>query len=153
MSSDHDWDRCPYRDEIRAGMDPDNIDDEPVQHDVIVTPGGPLGGCYAVSMHDTPRGYLGTFVNWEEARAAIIARQEADQFWGGLWWCSDHGNLWRIRLDDMTEIEPDHEDAWEHTTEEDLDQFDDPVCGWRPTTGEDLDKSGDDPVCDVEGCT
>ena len=154
MSSDQDWDRCPYRDESRAGMDSDNIDNEdrPVQHDVIITPGGPCGSRYEVSMHDTPRGFLGTFGNWDEAKIAIETRMGSDMVWGDIWWCSDHGNLWRIRLQDGSEIKPEDEDhPWQHTTDEDL-EGDDPVCGWRPTTGEDLDKSGDDLACDVEGC-
>lgn len=87
------------------------MNDQPVQHDVIVTPGGPCGSRYAVSIHDVPRGFLGTFGNWDEARTAILARQEADQVWGDVWWCSDHGNLWRIRIDDGSEIKPGDEDA------------------------------------------
>ncbi len=86
------------------------MSNQPIQGDAVVTPGGPCGSRYAVSLHDTPRGFLGTFGNWDEAKIAIETRMGSDMCWGDVWWCSDHGNLWRIRLEDGSEIKPGDEE-------------------------------------------
>lgn len=97
MSSDQDWDRCPYRDEIRAGMDLDNIDGRPEPEDYMVSPTGPLGSRYSVAVIDGK--HLGDCKDWEQVEYLIRSRMDSEQVFPNVWWQSDHGNIWQIRVD------------------------------------------------------
>jgi len=59
-------------------------------------------------------GFVGEFVEVEDALQAVRDRMERDQFWPNIWWISDHGNFWQIDLEgkEVKTVEEDQDD-WE----------------------------------------
>jgi len=66
------------------------------EDDYQLTPCGHLGGRTAVSQYGK---CIGEFPDNSAALAHVSAHMEANKFWPGIWWVSDHGNAWQIDKD------------------------------------------------------
>ena len=74
----------------------DNTVDAPEQGDYLLTPSGPLLGLTSLSTHEGK--YIGEYPTTDVALEIVASRMESEQFWPGIWWISDHGNLWQIDI-------------------------------------------------------
>jgi len=74
----------------------DDDEDEPQKDDAFLTPSGPLGGRTSVSVDGK---FLGEFNGDEEAVEALKEWMEKNQYWPGVWYVSDHGNINPFTLD------------------------------------------------------
>jgi hypothetical protein len=70
---------------------------EPQPEDYVVSPTGPLGSRYSVSVVEGA--HIGDCKDWEQVEYVIRQRMYRTQVFPDVWWCSDHGNVWQIRVD------------------------------------------------------
>lgn len=65
------------------------------EDDYKVSPCGNLGGRTGVSQFGK---FLGRFATTEDALEFIGEHMEEEQYYPGIYWVSDHGNVWPIDL-------------------------------------------------------
>lgn len=75
----------------------------PAPEDYTITPSGELGS--KLSVGQVEGDFLGEFAEWADAAKAIRDKMEADQFWPGVWFISDHGNVEPADIRASTQIE------------------------------------------------
>ena len=66
--------------------------DAPCDDDYVISDCGYLGSHYYVTQLDR------RFSDWDDALAAIRADMERQQFWSGVWYVNDHGNIEGVQL-------------------------------------------------------
>ena len=67
-------------------------DNTPCDDDYVISDCGPLGAQYYVTQ-------LGRrFSDWDDMLVAIRADMERQQFWAGVWYVNDHGNVDAVSL-------------------------------------------------------
>jgi hypothetical protein len=68
----------------------------PQPEDIVISTTSPLGSKYSVDVVEGE--HLGEFATHEEVNVAVREYTDKNQFWPGIWFISDHGNInpWSI---------------------------------------------------------
>lgn len=76
--------------DVDDGSDEGQEEDQPEDYDGYISPTGPLGSQYSVSIEMK---HLGDFDTIEEAEEALKEYCDKRQFWPNIWSVSDHGDM------------------------------------------------------------
>jgi len=98
LDDDFDYEEGLLDLETMEKHDPDEgfDEDEPQEDDAFLSSSGQLGGRTSVSVDGK---FLGEFNSDEEAVEALKEWMEKNQYWPGVWYVSDHGNINPFTLD------------------------------------------------------